>query len=277
MIKLNGNIVEFGNYPNKETSFTMEADFIDSEHNVITYKYDGDASLIKLMLLKKEIDLYAPNAISALVIAYMPYSRLDRTVENIVFTLKHVASFINSLNFNGVVVLEPHSDVTCGALDNATGVSLTEILFQDAVGSGNIEFNPDEDFLCFPDAGAQKSYAGIGNYKTCVGIKHRDFETGWIKSLKIFVPEGDISGKNVVILDDLCSKGGTFMLTAKALKDLGAKTVTLIVSHCEETILDGDVLKTDLIDKVVTSNTIVDQNKLASFDKVFVADFEEYL
>lgn len=277
MIKLNGNVVEFGSYSNKETSFILNPDFIESDTNIVIYKYDGDHSLIHLMLLKKELDLYAPKSISALIISYMPYSRLDRSVENIVFTLKHVADFINGLMFDGVVVLEPHSDVTCGTLDRATGINFTEILFQDAVSSGNIEFNPEEDFICFPDAGAQKSYANIGYYNTCVGIKHRDFETGWIKSLKIFVPDGDISGKNVVIVDDICSKGGTFMLTAQALKDLGAKTVTLVVAHCESTILDGDVLKTDLIDKVVTSNTIVDQNKLASFDKVFVADFEEYL
>lgn len=277
MIKINGNVAKFTQYPNKEIGFTIDHDIIDQDQNCIIFKFEDNASLIELLIVKRELSLLAPVSANILIISYMPYSRLDRTDGSVAFTLKYISDFINSLKFNAVVVLEPHSDVTCGALDNAVPALLTEHLFKYAVQEDMIDFDPEFDFLCFPDAGAQKSYANIGEYNTCVGIKHRDFQTGWIKSLKIFVPEGDISGKNVVIVDDLCSKGGTFIMTAKALKELGAKSITLVVAHCESTILDGDILKTDLIDFVVTSNTIVDQNKLASFDKVFVADFEDCL
>lgn len=278
MIKLNGTIIEFTRFPNKEMSFVFDADLAKEKANMITFKYEDDSSLIDLMMVKRELDLYVPHSVSALVISYMPYSRLDRANGSIVFTLKHIADFINGLGFDGVVIIEPHSDVTCAVIDRAAGIDFTELLFNDAISSGTIEFDPKEDFVCFPDATAQKRYGKMGDYKTVLGMKDRDFETGWINSLDIFIPNGySIKGKNVVIVDDLCSKGGTFMLTAKALKKLGAASITLVVTHCEPTILDGDILKTDLIDKVVTSNTIVDQNKLASFDKVFIADFEEYL
>ena len=60
-----------------------------------------------------------------------------------------------------------------------------------------------------------------------------------------------------IIVDDLCSKGGTFILTASKLREMGATEIYLVVTHCEDTIFSGDILKTDLIKKVYTTNSIL--------------------
>ncbi|MBL4931955.1 hypothetical protein JK634_09070 [Clostridium sp. YIM B02565] len=51
---------------------------------------------------------------------------------------------------------------------------------------------------------------------------------------------GNIKNENFVaiILVDLCSKGGTFMLTEEKLKEMGAKEIYLAVTHCENTIFE---------------------------------------
>ena len=38
-------------------------------------------------------------------------------------------------------------------------------------------------------------------------------------------------GRNCLIVDDICDGGGTFIPLAKKLKNAGAKTVTLYVTH----------------------------------------------
>ena len=55
MIALNDTVLEFGKYPNKETSFKLDYDLVLDE-NVFDFKHEDDSSLIQLMLAKKEVD-----------------------------------------------------------------------------------------------------------------------------------------------------------------------------------------------------------------------------
>lgn len=47
------------------------------------------------------------------------------------------------------------------------------------------------------------------------------------------------------------------MLTGSRLRDMGASEIYLVVTHCEDTIFKGDILKTDLIKKVYTTDSIL--------------------
>lgn len=283
MIKLNGSVIDFTSFPNKETCFKFKYDLVDGDFNEIIFKYENDSDLVKLMFLKGELDLTCPSADNLLIIAYMPYSRLDRFEEGVSFTLRHVMNFINGLNFKSIAVIEPHSDVTCGGLKNSIPFNLTEKLFKEAISTGELEFDVDKDFVCYPDATAHKRYSKMGNYRPVIGMKDRDFLTGHIKNLDLHLPWEvrelllPLSKKHVIIVDDLCSKGGTFIMTAKKLKLFGAAKVSLVVAHCEQTILEGEIFKSDLIDKVITSNTIINQDMVDGIEKIHVANFEDFV
>ncbi len=59
------------------------------------------------------------------------------------------------------------------------------------------------------------------------------------------------------MIDDICSKGGTFYYGSKELNKYGCKDMYLYVTHCENTILDGELLKEDsLFKKVFTTRSI---------------------
>ena len=53
----------------------------------------------------------------------------------------------------------------------------------------------------------------------------------------------------------LCCRSISGSATDK-LKELGAKNIILYVTHCESTILEGEVLTCGLIDKVYTTNSL---------------------
>ena len=117
------------------------------------------------------------------------------------------------------------------------------------------------DVIYFPDEGACKRYADLACIKgrglpVIFGIKKRDFATGKILGLDV-VSDIDLTGKKVLIVDDICSAGGTFKFSAMKLKELGASDVTLYVSHCEDNIQNGDLLKTDLVSKIYTTDSIL--------------------
>lgn len=87
------------------------------------------------------------------------------------------------------------------------------------------------------------------------GIKKRDWKTGKILGLDV-ISDTDLTDKRILIVDDICSRGGTFKFSSIKLKELGAKDVALYVTHCEDTIKDGELLTSDLISKIYTTNSI---------------------
>ena len=100
-----------------------------------------------------------------------------------------------------------------------------------------------------------KRYNEKNQHEYAFGIKHRDWKTGKIISLEV-VRECPLVGKDILIIDDICSKGGTFIMAAKELKRLGARNIYLYVTHCENNIFNGEILNSDLIKYVYTTNSI---------------------
>jgi ribose-phosphate pyrophosphokinase len=66
----------------------------------------------------------------------------------------------------------------------------------------------------------------------------------------------DYKDRNVLIIDDICCLGGTAYNCAKALKEKGVNKVIFYISHCENGIYYGNILKDNTIDKVYTANTM---------------------
>ncbi|MEC0229362.1 ribose-phosphate pyrophosphokinase [Paenibacillus alba] len=254
MILLNGTELVFKMFPNGETLVDGEQLLNEvKEHNEIAFKYENDSDLIKLMFVKNFMNDH--NFKASLVIYYMPYSRMDRVEGSSVFTLKYVANFINVLSFDKVTLIEPHSDVSLALIDKSIARYPTIELLDQVVAA--TAFNPAVDYLFFPDAGAQKRYSKIKGYQQLVGFKVRDFQTGQITKLDV-VGSIENKGFKAIIVDDLCSYGGTFMLSAEKLQEIGASEIYVLVGHCETAIFKGKILESDLIDKVFTTNTILE-------------------
>lgn len=247
MIKLNRQKVEIGHFP--DGSLLMKCDPDKRYVNMITWQYESDAELFALYSLKRHLDCIVPGWNDCLYIPYIPNARQDRVRENEdVFTLKYFAEIINSLKFKNVFVLDPHSSVSEALIDNIKVVSPTPWIEKalNIIGTDNL-------LMFYPDEGAMKRYSGLISNPYAFGIKKRDWKTGKIQGLDVI---GDVKGCNILIVDDICSKGGTFYHAAEKLKELGAEKIYLYVTHCENTIFDGKVLTSGLIEKVYTTNSI---------------------
>jgi ribose-phosphate pyrophosphokinase len=256
MIQLNGTHLRISYFPNQEVKLDEEQIKKEmGQFNTLTFTYDNNSDLINLMFVKFYMDSVGKHN-TQLSISYMPYSRMDRSVDGSAFTLKYVADFINALHFDKVWVTEPHSEITTALLDNSVAVFTSVDILERA--KKEIEFDEDLDVILFPDAGAEKRYGKLVKAKnSLVGIKQRDFATGEINSLDIFgkMPPAQFITK-AIIVDDLCSYGGTFVRAANELRRNGIDKIYLVVTHCESSIYSGYIFKTDLIDGVFTTNSI---------------------
>lgn len=168
--------------------------------------------------------------IPTLVLGYIPNARADRVfVVGNAFPLQVTADFINSLKFTEVCVADPHSSVSLNLINNLTVKSQLSC-FLNAVQPNSVTSNV---VICSPDKGALEKAGDIAFYLNVPLVrsnKIRDLGTGKITDTHLSNPEV-VQGRNVIICDDICDGGGTFIPLAKKLKEAGAKEVSLYVTH----------------------------------------------
>lgn len=254
LIKVNGKEIEFTQFPNGEANMNHLSFPVASFKmmNEVDFKYESDEDLIKLMFVKRYLDESQGYANYKLNIYYLPYSRMDRSEDGSPFTLKYISKFINDLNFDEVVLIEPHSNVSPALIDNSYSNYINFELINKVVEE--IGFNIESDYLMFPDIGAQGRYKSMKYPNVLIGHKERDFTTGTIKGLSVI---GDINNETnkVLIVDDLSSRGGTFIHSSIKLKQMGFKEVYLLVGHAENTVFKGELF--DHVDKLFTTDSIL--------------------
>jgi len=116
---------------------------------------------------------------------------------------------------------------------------------------------PGSCVVYYPDNGAAKRLSKLIDYRYIRGDKERDWETGEILGTQVLDVTADgLEGNTVLIVDDICSYGGTFIQAAEALKKLGVAHIYLYVTHCENSVLQGNLLTSGLIDGVFTTRSI---------------------
>lgn len=220
----------------------------------ITMVFESDCDIIHLKMVKDFYD--SKNIPARLIMPYVPYERMDRTEKDRLFTLKSVCSLINFMNFTSVTVMEAHSDVCTALLDRVNPVNVMPTIVSNLIMKEKID-KTKNIILVYPDAGAAKRYEKqFKGYEYVTCLKIRDFTSGEITGFKI---NDEITMKNftAIIVDDLCSGGKTFMFAGEAIKKFNPKNIYLAVAHCENNIFNGKILKTDVIEKVYTTDSLV--------------------
>lgn len=258
MIKVNGVVIEQNHFP--DGTLLLNTGDIDFDKLVfIDWFYENDAELFTIICLAKKAKQ------KVLTMPYCPHARQDRVkTDSDTFTLKYFAEVINWLNFDKVFILDPHSNVSAALLDRVFAVQPEE-----EIATVLNKINEDV-ILFFPDEGSQKRYSDLFDLPYAYGLKRRDWKTGNILGLDVVDNGIDLKDKTILIIDDICSKGGTFYHSAKKLKELGVGKIYLYVTHCENTILEGEVLTSGLVERVFTTNSIFTKEH----EKVEVINYE---
>jgi ribose-phosphate pyrophosphokinase len=233
-------------------------------YNTITCRIKSSDDIIRILMatnaLKnqncKNIELFIP---------YLPYARQDRIMVNgEAFSLKVLADILNIQNYSKVTFYDVHSSISNLLINNSVSISNSKFVS---------DVLPSNSVIVCPDAGATKKI-----YDLCKDIKYnaeivfcnkiRDVSTG--KIIRLSIAESDVVGQNCVIVDDICDGGATFSMIGEKLKQLGAKSVSLIVSHG---IFSGEIPIKN-IDHVYTTDSFYDG---VSTDYITVKQLKEIL
>lgn len=224
MILLNGSPVPVTIFPDKTSQVWHLPEEILKQSNYahITWEFEAEAEFMHLAQLKRLLD-NTGNFTCDLVLPYLPYGRQDKRISNNeTFALHVFTTLLESLNFRSITIIDPH---------NATFVDLTLSGLKIQYPTDKVYtalLSTESTLVCYPDKGAIEKYGKIYDFVPIYGEKVRDQATGKILSYRVI---GSPEGQNVLIIDDICDGGATFLLLAKELYAKGAKEVNLFVSH----------------------------------------------
>ena len=221
----------------------------------ITAKLVNSANILKLMLavdaLKRK---YGPKLSLELTCPYFPYARQDRVcVEGEAHGAHVMATLINALAFDKVTIWDAHSDVSPALLNNVTNLQQGPIIEQHTQLAERLR---DKQFtLVSPDAGATKKTQNVakhfgGGIEVLQAEKIRDLATGQITHTDI---HGDVTGKDLLIVDDICDGGRTFIELAKVLRQKQCASISLYVTH--GIFSKGIEVFNGLIDNIYTTDS----------------------
>ena len=276
MIYVSSQNLNLTQFPVGEVKIVFE-DFAKSPNRYsINWYYKSDSELFTVIALKDYIDSLDPDAKVQLNVPYLPYARMDRTDKE-AFTLKTFAKLINQCGFEKVKVRDIHSNVSLALIDRVENTNWTEyVSLSSKITSDTV--------VIYPDTTAEKRYSKEINKPlgSILCIKDRDFDTGKIKSIIPVTdldPDKDWSKTRFVMVDDLCSYGGTFNLAIEEIRKTfkTAQHFELIVGHLEKAYLEGWLKDNPYFKELWTRKTLGWQFELSESAKEYLKSNKVHL
>lgn len=253
MITINGKKVESFQFSGGEVHVKLNA--LNIEHSIraiLKTPYD----IMELLLVVDALKRISMNNF-IIEIPYIPYARQDRiNSSGEPLSIKVFSDLINSLGAINIIGWDVHSDVTSVLINNFVNIEQNYIVNNDYLKP---LFFDNNWFICSPDAGSLKkihkiqNQFKISNDRLIIGHKERDVSNGEIKNTSIIYKGNP---KKVLIIDDICDGGKTFIELAKVMKKEDIEEIYLYVTH--GIFSKGIDVFDGYIDKIFTTNSFCD-------------------
>lgn len=256
-------------FPSGEPGFTLESVPVRFGNNVIiTTRLATPEDIVKLMLANDALcRAYLAEGILSysveLFISFMGFARQDK-IHNPgeAHSLAVLSGVINSMNFDRVMVFEPHSEMTLAYINRSTAISSIKLA---------MDYVHYDTAVVAVDFGAVKrlSKYQLREEYLIVCNKKRDFSNGNIIQHDILskIPQDAI---DFFIIDDICDGGATFISAAKAIRQqVSNAVITLYVPHgifskSVDHLIQGG------IDHIITTNSFKEHEPHGRLTQIYI-------
>ena len=226
-------------------------------------------NLLELLILIDAARRASALRITA-VIPYFGYARQDRKDQpRVSITAKLVANLLATAGANRVLTMDLHAPQIQGFFDIPVDHLYAVSLFADYFNKKGIE----DPVVVAPDIGGirrARAYAKRLNAPIAMVDKRRPKPN----VAEIINVIGDVEGRNIILIDDICDTAGTLVAAANYLSELGAKK---IYACCTHAILSGKAVEriadSGIIELAVTDTLALPPEKRA--DKITVLSVAE--
>tara|TARA_B100001250_G_scaffold318343_1_gene280996 strand:- start:5 stop:946 length:942 start_codon:yes stop_codon:yes gene_type:complete len=225
-------------------------------------------NLMELLLM---VDA-AKRASAANIIAVMPYfgyARQDKKGKpRVPIGAKLVANLLSASGVSRIMTIDLHADQIQGFFEVPVDHLYASELFVEDIQKLSL----DNLIIASPDMGGSKRanvYAKLLNSGVVICYKERA-KANEIGEMKVL---GDVSGKDVVVIDDMVDTAGTLTKAADLMIKNGATSVR---AYCTHGVLSGEAynrLDKSKITELVITDTIPKHHNSSKVREISVAPF----
>ncbi len=204
------------------------------------------------------------------VVPYYGYARQDRKDRpRVAIGSKLVANMLVAAGADRIVTMDLHAPQIQGYFDipvDHLDSSAIFIPYIESLNLANLTF-------AAPDVGSANRIREIATYFECEMVicdKHRK-RANEIASMVVI---GDVTNRDIILIDDICDTGGTLVKSAALMKENGARSVRALCTH---PVLSGKAyenIENSVLEELVVCDTIplaknIDKIKVLSVDQLF--------
>ncbi len=214
-------------------------------------------NLMELLLMVDAAKRASARRIVA-VIPYFGYARQDRKDKpRVAIGAKLVANLLTAAGVDRVITMDLHADQIQGffevPVDHLFG-STVFLPYLESLDRSNL-------IIAAPDTGGTKranAYAKFLSVDLAICYKQRKV-ANQIESMTVI---GDVAGKDVVLVDDMCDTAGTLTKAADMMLEHGARSVRAVCTHA---VLSGPayerIANSSLTELIVTDSIPLNPDK----------------
>ena len=229
-----GNVIT-STYSDGEFQPSYEESIRGKRIFIIASTNPGPENLMELLLMLDAAKRASARHITA-VIPYFGWARQDRKDKpRVPIAAKLVAKMLETAGATRIITMDLHADQIQGFFEKPVDHLYASTIFLPYLKSLNL----DNLTIASPDMGGSKrAYAYSQGLESDVVICYKQRKKANIISHMELI--GDVTGKNVVLVDDMVDTAGTLTRAADLMMERGALSVRAICTH---PLLSGDAYK----------------------------------
>lgn len=245
-----GNVIT-STYSDGEFQPSYEESIRGTRIFIIGSTHPGPQNLMEMLLMIDAAKRASARHITA-VMPYFGWARQDRKDKpRVPIAAKLVAKMLEAAGATRIITMDLHADQIQGFFEKPVDHLFASTIFLPYLKSLNL----DNLTIASPDMGGSKrAYAYSKALKSDVVICYKQRAKANVISHMELI--GDVTGKNVVLVDDMVDTAGTLTKAADLMMERGAKSVRAICTH---PILSGSAyerLEKSKLEELIVTNSI---------------------